>query len=274
MPAFAFRRALLAAGLLLSACHYEPQGLPRYDAGPRRDGADTMIGADQDLPAGDAAPKASADGGSADDTAPATDTAPAADTGATPDTGSPPDTSSPPDTGPPADTSLPPDMKPACPATCVPGDGCCPAGCNSNNDGDCAPKCGNGVVEKGETCEPVAECTRRQTACQSDQNTIRTGKGSAAACTFQCQESPRACGPADGACPGGCGRDPDCLPRPASCVHIEWCRKPTAPNQNLLICITNDDGRCTDGERMAECAREANTVCGAGHAAIVYSPPI
>jgi hypothetical protein len=157
---------------------------------------------------------------------------------------------------------------------CASGDGCCPGGCNNTNDKECAPKCGNGVVETGETCE-VEECNRRQAACRSDANTIRTGKGSAAACSFACQESPRACGPGDGACPAGCGRDPDCLPRPSSCGHIEWCRKPFAPNQNLVICTTNDDARCTDAERAAECQREANTVCGTGHARpVIYSPPI
>ncbi|MCA9678322.1 MAG: DUF4215 domain-containing protein [Kofleriaceae bacterium] len=33
------------------------------------------------------------------------------------------------------------------------GDGCCPAGANANNDSDCAPSCGNGVVEAGEACD-------------------------------------------------------------------------------------------------------------------------
>jgi hypothetical protein len=158
---------------------------------------------------------------------------------------------------------------------CLSGDGCCPPGCNATNDGECAPACGNGVVERGETCEPVAECTRRQAACTSDQNTLRTGRGSAAACTFECQQSPRPCGPADGACPSGCGADPNCLPRPASCTHIQFCRNPNPPNVNQVICITNDDARCTDAERLAECAREATTVCGANHVRpVIFRPPI
>ncbi len=33
------------------------------------------------------------------------------------------------------------------------GDGCCPAGANANNDTDCAPVCGNKVVENGEQCD-------------------------------------------------------------------------------------------------------------------------
>ena len=32
-------------------------------------------------------------------------------------------------------------------------DGCCPAGCNATNDGDCEPQCGNKVLEKGEECD-------------------------------------------------------------------------------------------------------------------------
>jgi len=158
---------------------------------------------------------------------------------------------------------------------CVSGDGCCPAACNASNDGECSPACGNGVVERGETCEPVAECTRRQMACASDGNTIRTGRGSASACTFECQQSPRPCGPGDGACPAGCGADPDCLPRPESCTHIQFCVNPNPPNPGQVICITNDDGRCTDGERIAECAREATSVCGANHARpVIYRPAI
>jgi cysteine-rich repeat protein len=33
------------------------------------------------------------------------------------------------------------------------GDGCCPAGANNNNDGDCPPVCRNGIVEQGEQCD-------------------------------------------------------------------------------------------------------------------------
>jgi cysteine-rich repeat protein len=48
-----------------------------------------------------------------------------------------------------------------CTATCqstpitIPADGdhCCPPGANSTNDSDCAPACGNNVVEPGEGCD-------------------------------------------------------------------------------------------------------------------------
>jgi hypothetical protein len=42
----------------------------------------------------------------------------------------------------------------------------------------------------------------------------------------------------------------------------------------MLICITNDDGRCSVAQRRAECARDARVVCGNGHAPIVYKPPL
>ena len=58
-------------------------------------------------------------------------------------------------------------------------------------------------------------------------------------------------------------------------MHIEWCRKPNQPNQGRVICVTNDDPACTSAQRVAECARDARTVCGTGHARpIVYKPPI
>ena len=52
-------------------------------------------------------------------------------------------------------------MAGTCEATCshtpitapANGDGCCPPGANANNDNDCAPVCGNGVVEGSEQCD-------------------------------------------------------------------------------------------------------------------------
>ena len=37
--------------------------------------------------------------------------------------------------------------------SCTDGDGCCAPGCHANNDADCAPVCGNGLLEGGETCD-------------------------------------------------------------------------------------------------------------------------
>jgi hypothetical protein len=232
--------------VLMAACRYEPIAWELRDAAAdrRETGAAT--------PAPDALVAPAADAAAPGDAEPAT-TADAESTDAPPTTiPMPMPMPTPADASRPADTS--PDVGPTQPP---------------------APKCGNGVVERGETCEPVAECNRRQAACQSDANTIRTGSGSAAACTFVCNQSPRPCGPRDGQCPAGCAKDPDCLPRPTDCTHLEWCVKPTAPNQGKVICATADNARCTDEERIAECAREAVRVCGGGHAKpIIYVPPI
>lgn len=38
------------------------------------------------------------------------------------------------------------------------GDGCCPVGAHANNDSDCSPVCGNGVVEPGEECDGGGRC--------------------------------------------------------------------------------------------------------------------
>jgi cysteine-rich repeat protein len=37
--------------------------------------------------------------------------------------------------------------------TPINGDGCCPPNGNANNDTDCAPVCGNGLIESGEQCD-------------------------------------------------------------------------------------------------------------------------
>jgi hypothetical protein len=41
--------------------------------------------------------------------------------------------------------------------SCSNNDGCCPIGCNSLNDNDCAIICGNGVCETGESCDSCSE---------------------------------------------------------------------------------------------------------------------
>jgi hypothetical protein len=76
---------------------------------------------------------------------------------------------------------------------CASGDGCCAAGCDANSDGDCAPSCGNGVVESGETCDPPSSCP---TGCTDPNPCIPPGvlTGSAADCTAACAfATPHAC---------------------------------------------------------------------------------
>ncbi|MBA2661289.1 MAG: CAP domain-containing protein [Bradymonadaceae bacterium] len=96
--------------------------------------------------------------------------------------------------------------------TCKSNDGCCPPGCNATNDNDCAASCGNGVVEAGETCDPVASCP---TSCNDGNScTVGTLSGSAQTCTSKCTQSAvTACTSGDGCCPAGCtaANDTDCV---------------------------------------------------------------
>ena len=94
---------------------------------------------------------------------------------------------------------------------CAMGDGCCPAGCNANIDDDCSAKCGNGVIEPGETCD--GDCRKScddESAC-----TIDTLTGSEENCNVACSyQVINACEYGDGCCPTGCDAttDDDCSP--------------------------------------------------------------
>ncbi len=109
----------------------------------------------------------------------------------------------------------------SCDATCLhdpvtacrDGDGCCPEGCNAQNDADCGAVCGNGVVESGETCDPPSSCPNScddADACTDDVQT-----GSASTCNVVCShQTITTCSSGDGCCPAGCNanNDSDCSP--------------------------------------------------------------
>ena len=98
---------------------------------------------------------------------------------------------------------------------CTGGDNCCPPSCNATNDSDCMPRCGNGAVESGEQCDPVASCP---TTCPWMGCMRRKLEGTAAACTARCVADgmQTMCARGDGCCPPGCNstNDNDCS---ASC---------------------------------------------------------
>ena len=102
--------------------------------------------------------------------------------------------------------------------TCVDGDGCCPQGCNSLNDDDCEPVCGNGILEDGELCDPPGSCPQDSEDCDDgDSCTIDQVFGFPELCKANCHNTAIVtCVDGDGCCPAGCNafNDGDCSPCP------------------------------------------------------------
>jgi hypothetical protein len=97
---------------------------------------------------------------------------------------------------------------------CIGGDGCCPAGCSSATDSDCAATCGDRTIGAGETCDPPTTCP---TTCPDDGDacTVERLTGSAASCDASCLHVPiTGCSGTtrDACCPTGCtpANDSDC----------------------------------------------------------------
>lgn len=96
-------------------------------------------------------------------------------------------------------------------------DGCCPGEpgqFNANQDLDCAPVCGNGTVEPGETCDTasMAGCPNRD-SCEV-QEMCQTGMFTGSGCTAQCTPlTVTALVDGDGCCPAGASaaQDSDCM---------------------------------------------------------------
>ncbi|MFH2008688.1 MAG: hypothetical protein ABI333_19025 [bacterium] len=141
---------------------------------------------------------------------------------------------------------------------CTGGDGCCPSGCNSVNDSDCSPACGNSVVEAGETCDPPSSCP---TTC-NDGNACTTDAmtGSAAACNVQCTNTPvTACAGGDSCCPSGCDatNDTDCSPICGNSV-VEPGETCDPPGSCPVTC--NDNDTCTT-DTMTGSSATCNVAC-------------
>ena len=155
--------------------------------------------------------------------------------------------------------------------SCESGDGCCPAGCNANNDADCSTTCGNGVIEPGETCDPPGTCP---TTC-NDGNacTVDTTTGSAENCNVACvRTAVVTCSSGDGCCPAGCdaNSDAECS---ATCGNsvIEPGETCDPPSSCPATC--NDDNACTIDTATGSaancnlaCAHSAIVTCGSSDA--------
>ncbi len=137
---------------------------------------------------------------------------------------------------------------------CVGGDACCPTVCTHVDDSDCPIACGDGRIETGETCDPVASCP---TSCDdADACTQDVLSGEPASCTSKCGHVAIAdCANDDDCCPPGCsqGNDNDCS---ADC--------PTAAD----ACGDRNCGSVPDGcggiRNCGSCVAEGETCGGAG----------
>jgi cysteine-rich repeat protein len=137
---------------------------------------------------------------------------------------------------------------------CKNDDGCCPNGCTSQNDSDCSPSCGNGVLENGELCDNGSDKPCPSSCDDKDPCTKDSLSGSAASCTADCKHS-KITGVQDGdaCCPDGANAstDSDCSPR---CGN--WSVEPGEE------C---DDGNKTGGDGCgADCKKEKQTSASSG----------
>jgi hypothetical protein len=148
-----------------------------------------------------------------------------------------------------------------CSATCVhlrvtafvAGDACCPPGADFTVDPDCAPICGDGVVERPvESCDYAAAPDSCPTGCPAAGSCTTVAlRGSPANCTATCVATPIVgCVGGDGCCPPGCtaATDSDC---PAVCgdgvvESSEQCdRGITAGKPGACASTCDDADACT-----------------------------
>jgi hypothetical protein len=174
-----------------------------------------------------------------------------------------------------------------CQARCVfvpvaefkPGDGCCPPGGHFGLDPDCAPVCGNGVVETPvESCDFAIGSVACATACPASGGcSVTTLRGSAGNCSARCvTETITSCRGGDGCCPPACSSEDD-----SDCAAVcgngvleagELCDKAiTAGQVGACPGSCNDQDPCTVdlaagtvGGCSRTCAHVPITSCGGG----------
>ena len=147
---------------------------------------------------------------------------------------------------------------------CGNADGCCPSTttCDANQDQDCTPICGNGVLEIFETCD--GNCPA---GCgDGDVCTTDVMMGSSATCDVVCTNPViTACGADEGCCPASCNAltDPNCSPVCGNGVTEppETCdgNCPSSCNDNNAC--TTDVRSGTSGNCNVTCTNTVITAC-------------
>ncbi|MCC6748334.1 MAG: hypothetical protein IT371_11790 [Deltaproteobacteria bacterium] len=162
---------------------------------------------------------------------------------------------------------------------CRAGDGCCPTGCNANTDSDCAPRCGNGVLEAQEACDtaiPTGQTGACPVGCSDGSVCTADALLNPGTCLARCSFTViTQCQAGDGCCPPGCNAatDGDCS---AVCGNgvlepSERCDTQIGAGQTGA-CPTscNDQNACTldallnPGTCQAQCSATAITQCTSG----------
>jgi cysteine-rich repeat protein len=153
------------------------------------------------------------------------------------------------------------------------GDGCCPQGADASLDPDCAPLCGNGVVEPpGETCDyGVGEAACPVVCTGGDMCSPVRLEGAKGTCSARCVPQPvTACAAGDDCCPAGCtiARDADC---PIVCGDGvrspgEACDRAITAGQPGACARTCDDGDACTSDWASGSVEGCSRACS--HAAI------
>lgn len=163
-------------------------------------------------------------------------------------------------------------MGSGCDAHCTPvnltdvvgGDGCCPEGADPTRDSDCAAaaRCGNSILERGESCDPSTGCG----ACTSTNPCLRAEpSGSRDTCDLQCKLTMvTECSTGDGCCPIGCSptRDRDCSARCQNGTLDVESHETCEQGSSAPCAATCDDGDpCTRDIRTGD-PSTCNVQCG------------
>lgn len=136
-------------------------------------------------------------------------------------------------------------------------DGCCPSGFGPNDDNDCEPSCGDGIIERPEICDPPEQCPTAETCLPTDACNLAELVGEPAECRSLCVQVPiSTCTSGDGCCPTECTyqNDDDCS-NPALCGNGDL---DTGETCDATDCPTT----CDDGDVCtADIARGSAATC-------------
>jgi hypothetical protein len=152
---------------------------------------------------------------------------------------------------------------------CKSGDGCCPTGCKHATDDDCPAKCGDGIVDPGEKCEPKSTDKPCPGSCDdNDPCTKDMLIGAADQCTAECVRTTLTRSGGGSQCDDGnpCTDDTS-IESTTSCTYE--CRHSTPRNRSGGGSRCDDGNPCTDDmqiESTTACAYDCkHPLFGAGH---------